>query len=368
MPRRKLLCQPEHPARGRIHVLRKAGENFREVAVAAGFEIGDRKRTEVLGPSSGERAELAHPSDRLQKQQKSDLRVGSGEIRVVQSVGRRHRMNAGQRSAATCAHSQLSRGEVNRIPHRSGAGLAFDEPAGDVGASLFRSRLANRRENSSRNGGIGTVRNPAVTQLREGVLRALQVARVTLIVERVAVHLLLFAEIEQTENQRAQRRLRVLPPDDLQRAIRVGDEDGFVADVAVIARAVAPQHGEDFTGAAVAGERDYRALGALDVPRLHRGRKLGGGPVRRGKSSVNRTHGEIARRRFSVALLRRFEIVKRIEERQQPRVGRRFQADQVGRVDDEHTVQRESRRTRIDVANAGQEQRRQHLPVRDATP
>src|SRR5262245_1179971 len=108
----------------------------------------------------------------------------------MQSVSRRNRMNACQRSAATRAHPQLGRSEVNGIPGRRCAGLAFDELAGGAGASLFRRRLANRGEDGSRCGRIGAVGYPAVTQLREPVLQALQIARVTLIVERVTVHLL----------------------------------------------------------------------------------------------------------------------------------------------------------------------------------
>jgi hypothetical protein len=74
-------------------------------------------------------------------------------------------------------------------------------------------------------------------------------------------------------------------------------------------------------------------------------------------------HGVVANGGLGVAFLRFFEIIKRKEERQKARIGRRFETEQMGRVDDEDAVQGEAWRPRVDVANAGEEERGHELAV-----
>ena len=242
----------------------------------------------------------------------------------MQRVRRRHRVDAAKRRAASGPHPQLGGRKVKGVPDGGRAGFTFDQPAGDLGAGFFRRRFADRRENAARRGRVSRARVPGVAQPREGIFHALEVGGVALIVERVPVHLLLSAEVEQARNHRAQYGLGMLPADGLQRTAGVRRVDRFVADIAVVAGAVAPQHGEDFVGAAAAGERHDRALRAPEVPSLHRLGQLGGGATGRRDRPRNRRHGVVSTLRLGVALLGRFEIVQCVEQGQQPRVGRRF--------------------------------------------
>ena len=95
------------------------------------------------------------------------------------------------------------------------------------------------------------------------VFSLFDVPGITLVIERIPVDALLLAEIEKGENQRSQHRFGMLPTESVERAVCVGDIDRFVPNVAVVARAVAPQHLEDRAGAAIAQERNNRALSAL---------------------------------------------------------------------------------------------------------
>ena len=87
-----------------------------------------------------------------------------------------------------------------------------------------------------------------------------------------------------------------------------------------------------------------------------------------GSGSADRPHRVVTRRLARVALLGNLEIVQCVEERQQAQVGGSFQADQVRRVDDENTMEGESRRPRIDVSDASQEKSAQELTVGYAAP
>ena len=61
------------------------------------------------------------------------------------------------------------------------------------------------------------------------------------------------------------------------------------------------------------------------------------------------------------------EVIERPEDRQPAMLGRRGQAGQVGRVDDQHGVELEAdRRPRLDVLHAGQQQRGQQLAIAQA--
>src|SRR5262249_44840360 len=108
--------------------------------------------------------------------------------------------------------------------------------------------------------------------------------------------------------------------------------------------------------------------GALSIPGLHRGVQFGCSFLRRRQWAGERAHCVVASRGFGVAVLRFLEVIKGKEKRQQTRIGRSLEAKQVGRMDDEHAMQRESRRTTIDVANACEEERSHELPVGYAAP
>ena len=73
---------------------------------------------------------------------------------------------------------------------------------GGVGAGLARRRFPYDCQDTARSVRVRRTRCPCVAQAPELLFHELHVARITLVVERVAVDLL-FAEIEQGENERA---------------------------------------------------------------------------------------------------------------------------------------------------------------------
>ena len=109
--------------------------------------------------------------------------------------------------------------------------------------------------------------------------KSLEVAAITLVVECIPIHVLLLAKVEKRKNQRTKHWLGMLPSDGVESPMRVGYEDRLVADVAVVARSVPPQHLEDLARTAMAGEGHRRALGPLRVPGFHGRCELGCGPL-----------------------------------------------------------------------------------------
>ena len=115
----------------------------------------------------------------------------------------------------------------------------------------------------------------------------IDVGQVALVLEGVVVDSLVF-EVQQAQHQGAECGFGMLPTDGLERSPGAGDEDCFVADVTVVARAVAPEAFDHFMGPAVAHQCHNRPVGALFVPILHSRVELGGGPTGRRQRSVHR--------------------------------------------------------------------------------
>ena len=109
----------------------------------------------------------------------------------------------------------------------------------------------------------------------------------------------------------------MLPPDRVQCTAGVGNEDGFVPDVAVVARAVAPQHRENLAARAAAGQRNHGALGCFRIPCLHGAHQIGRGAIRNAQMSTNLPHGVVAGRLTGIPVLRCLEIVEHEKQRQQ---------------------------------------------------
>ena len=111
--------------------------------------------------------------------------------------------------------------------------------------------------------------------------------------------------------------------------------------------------------AASAAASSQRSIAATNASRALRGGRHG--------RLVHRPHRPVAL--ADVLRLRALEVVERPEDRQ-PAVGvGRAEAGQVGRVDDQDRVELEADAgPRLDVAHAGQQQRRQHVAVSQALP
>ena len=122
------------------------------------------------------------------------------------------------------------------------------------------------------------------------------------------------AEIEHSKHERAHHRLGVLPADRLERAPRVRRENRLMADIAVIARAVAPHALDDLMRPFGADQRRHRAVGALLIPDIHGGAEFLPGVLGAGQRSTHGTQVEIPV--IDVALLGLFEVVERPEQRQ----------------------------------------------------
>ena len=171
-------------------------------------------------------------------------------------------------------------------------------------------------------------------------------------------------EVEQAEGQRAEDRLGVLPADGLQGPPALRGEDGLVADVALIADPQAPERLHGLGRPRGPAERGDRRVGRVGVPGLHRPDELRLGLARPGEACL--VH--LAERPvpfLDVLRLRGLEVVERPEQGEQPVVLRGGLPQQVRRVDDEDGVELEADRVRLHVADAGQEEGRQQVPVRE---
>src|SRR5207248_4394709 len=76
--------------------------------------------------------------------------------------------------------------------------------------------------------------------------------------------------IEQSISERTEHRLGVLPANRLQRAPTVGDVNGFVSDLAKIARTIATENFENFMRAGGSGQAGNSDVGGRLIPVLHR--------------------------------------------------------------------------------------------------
>ena len=142
----------------------------------------------------------------------------------------------------------------------------------------------------------------------------------------------------------------------------IGDEDSLVADAAKVPRAIPPEGFDDFVRSAAAHKGGDRAIGPLLVPRLHGGVEFVSRLFGRRQRAFELGHPEIALR--DVLRLRFLELIEGPEERQQPVLGDRVQAHLIRRMDRQNTVEFETGRMRIDVADAGQKEGGQKIAVR----
>src|SRR5262245_43962502 len=100
---------------------------------------------------------------------------------------------------------------MNGIPYTSCAGFPFGQSGNDFCAGFVRCRFANDTEEAARDRWICLLGHPGIVQARQGFIQALEIAGITLVVERIAVHALLFAEVDESKNKRSEHRLSVLP-------------------------------------------------------------------------------------------------------------------------------------------------------------
>ncbi len=171
--------------------------------------------------------------------------------------------------------------------------------------------------------------------------------------------------VEQGVGEGAQDGFGVLPADDFQRAEAVGDVDGFVADVAKIARAIPAEDFEEFVRRGTAGEGGDGGIGGGLVPVVE---GLGEGLLRAvggwEGGFVDGSHRPIAG--ADVLGLRGFELVDGPEDREPAVAVGGSQAGEVGGVDDEDGVEFEADRSWLDVAHAGEKEGGEDLPVGEA--
>ena len=156
--------------------------------------------------------------------------------------------------------------------------------------------------------------------------------------------------------QRPQDWFGMTPADLRQDALRVGDEDRFVADGAEVPCTVPIEQLEDLVRSCRAGEPDHGCICRRLIPGVHRlaERLLGLGDL--GQTCfVHRLHPPAAF--LHVAGLRVLEVVDRPKQGQPAiRIGGR-KAGLINRVDRQDGMELESDRgSRLDVPHSGQEQ------------
>ncbi len=175
------------------------------------------------------------------------------------------------------------------------------------------------------------------------------------------------AIVELRIGDRSHHRLGVLPADGLQRAPRIGDVDGLMADVAIVARAVTAEQRQALRSGQVADDSRGGDVGSGLVPRFH-------GPLERLTRLIRAGHeplvdrGQLPVAGEHIAKLRCLEIVDRPEERQ-PAIGwRQIAAGQMHRMHHQHCMELEADRTRLDVAHTGEQQRGEQLVMVEPGP
>ena len=194
-------------------------------------------------------------------------------------------------------------------------------------------------------------RNPVRRKGRQDVLGPCRIFVVGLILESIAVHAAVRAEVEQSQDQRPQSRLRMTPADRLQCAPSIGGEYGLVPDVAVVPRAVTPQSLDDFVAPLGAGQRRDGAVRSLLVPRLHRGMEFSPCLSGRWQLRLRRAQAEVIL--VEVPLLRFLEVIKCPKQRQQAFVFGGVKAQLVHGVQHKDAMELETRRLGTDVPDSG---------------
>jgi hypothetical protein len=136
----------------------------------------------------------------------------------------------------------------------------------DHSANIVRGSAAQRFENRGRRSGIRLSFLPAFGELAGPfqILAARHVGR------SVSLRGILAFVLQQGVSERAQDGFRVPPADGVQRAEGIGDENGFMADVAKIAAAVFREDLEAFVAAGNAGQPGHGGVGGRLVPVVHR--------------------------------------------------------------------------------------------------
>ena len=115
--------------------------------------------------------------------------------------------------------------------------------------------------------------------------------------------------MQKSKGQRTQDGLRVLPADELQCPPAVRHEDGFVTDVAEIARPEAVEEFVDFIRCSGSHQSGRGSIGLLFIPVLHRFDESLPGPGRRRNAAlVHRRHSPAAV--LLLLRLRRLELIE----------------------------------------------------------
>ena len=238
-------------------------------------------------------------------------------------------------------------------PERFRGDPPVEEPDG-----LGRGRLgrlpSQRLEQGTGRGGVGLARLPVVADL-------LDVLEVRLVGAdgdgaRIVRH------VELGERERAEDGLGVLPADRLQGAPALHGVDRLVADVPLVADAVAIERLHDLGRPRIAAERGDGDVGRIGVPGVHRADELGLRPVGPGQVClVHLGQGPVAL--LDVLGLRLLEVVERPEQGEQAIGDLGGLAQQVRRVDDHHRVELEADRVGPDVTDAGEEEAREQVAI-----
>src|SRR5882724_1899417 len=147
----------------------------------------------------------------------------------------------------------------------------------------------------------------------------------------------------------------MMPANGLEQSPTVGHVNGFVADLAEIARAIAAKDFEYLLGASGASQSGYRSVGGGFIPMVHGFEEGRFGFWRTRDSGLDGwRHGPVPL--ADILGLRVFEGVKRPEYGQPPIGVRGGNAGQVSGVDHQDGMEFEADRAGLDVPNSREQQ------------